>query len=196
MCSASDYFKRAFQSEGFKERKTGHLEWEDCDRHVFDAFIAWLKAGGKEDRFTIRVSRFAKIRTWCFAERYMIRRLQNAVMKDLLMSYLDPHDVIKPAPRKYVRDHCAEDSPLRRLMDILAEPFEPPGCPSNANWMKTSILNSDKIDSHDSSTWPSDFGRYICLISFPEFLVPLDGNQNPPVRSNVQAWHVSVSHRW
>ena len=98
LCNASAYFTKPLNC-GFKETSSRILRPPDCHLNTLHLFLYWLcnhelpgvrkltealPAGTEEKRSYATNQQLRLIRLWTFANRFLIRKLQNASMKVLL----------------------------------------------------------------------------------------------------------------
>ena len=128
LCNASAYFTKALEA-GFKETDERILTLPGCDLQSVQLFIYWLckhdipdliaEANttipkSPERRDFITSCQEALVRLWCFADCFLIPRLQNVAMKQvlyLLRTYYIRAEVLDLAFRL-----TSENAPLRTVV--------------------------------------------------------------------------------
>ena len=127
LCNVSEYFAKALKGR-FNEAKTRALTLPDCDIDTVQMFLYWLcnlevpnsremvyehARGSETRREVVSQQQLQLIRLWCFGDRFLIPRLQNAAVRDLV----DLLDIsyIRAAAMALVFNTTHETSPLRAL---------------------------------------------------------------------------------
>lgn len=134
-CKASKSFTTALRPDAFAKNALWHLELESCNQDIFDIFLNWLIADVTKDEsgessnnghFTRilevhRSSSYLEIQTWCFADRYLMPRLQNVIMSSLLHRYLTLKEPMDIDDLCYAVDCSSPHSKLRAAMYAIAK---------------------------------------------------------------------------
>lgn len=119
LAQQSDYFDRALKS-GFAEAGSGTFNLPDCDNDVMklllywleektlDALLSWSKL--KKDNVNDQFSADLFIRSWVFADRYLMSAFKREVLRALLETI-----------RRWDRGACLRNGLIRRMFRLTTD---------------------------------------------------------------------------